>query len=96
MAASVAEFKLLFEEFATTDPEKIAKVLEQVEGRTSSTFGEQRDEAIYLQVADTLSAGTGGRNARTAKDGSPIQSTYAVKLAELQNTHALFRRMKTR
>lgn len=94
--ASVAEFKLLFEEFESTDPEKIAKVLEQVEGRTSSTFGAQRDEAIYLQVADTLSAGTAGRNARTAKDGTPIQSTYAIKLAELQNTHALFRRMTTR
>lgn len=96
MAATVAGFKLLFPEFDVTDPERVAMVLAQVDARTSSTFGARRDEAIYYEAADTLSAGTQGRNARTAKDGSPIQTTYALKLAELQNEHALFRRMKTR
>lgn len=95
MAADVATFKTRFSEFATTPDPTIAAVLASVELRVSSTYGAIREEVVLLEAADTLSAGTQGRNARTTKDQTGGSgSTYATKLAELQNTHALTRRTR--
>ena len=97
MVATVAGFVTRFPEFSTTPALQAQAVLADVELRVSATYGDLRDQVVYLELADTLSASTAGRNARTTKDqtGSK-QSTYAAKLAELQNAHALGRRTKRR
>ena len=88
--ASVAEFKIAFPEFAAVGDPRLDLALSQVSARVSATFAEPtRTEAIYLETAIALSAGTKGRQAR--KEGE--ETTYHKRLRALQETHAIGRRV---
>ncbi len=93
MTATVADFKIAFPEFASRDSAQLAATLARVELRVSSSLGDLRDEVVYLQLADTLAAGAQGRPSRKQRDASNAQTTYATKLQELLEFHALSRRI---
>lgn len=88
--ATVSEFKTLFPEFAAAGDPRLDLALSQAAARVSDTYEEPtRTEAIYLELAVALSAGTKGR--QTRKEGQ--ESTYLPRLRALQETHAIGRRV---
>lgn len=96
MAASVDVFKERFPEFKSREPAQLEAALAAAEERTDDQFDTEaeRDEIVYLQMAETLSAGTQGRNARPQRNavGGKSSTSYSNKLFELQSIHALSRR----
>ena len=89
--ATVDDFVLIFPEFASRDAAQLARVLALVDSRISDTFGDSIDEVIYWEMADSLAAGGKGRQAR--RGSGDMQSSYAAKLKELTEAHAVGRRV---
>lgn len=86
MAVTVAGFLERFPEFSSRKEPQLAATLAAVELRVAPTFGDERDEVVYLTLADTLSTGNQGRGTRKGP-GEP--TSYRKQLDEFRATLAL-------
>lgn len=64
MAVTVASFKVAYPEFAKAGDPMLEAQLALVELDVSAAFGDQRDAAVMLRLADTLALSPWGRDAR--------------------------------
>ena len=92
MSASVDGFLEAFPEFNSGDRARLETGLARVEARVDPDFLPNRTEVVYLELADSLSAGINGRNARKER-GKTGNTQYRAKLDELQAIYALGNRV---
>lgn len=87
MAVTVEGFKQLFgKTFVATPAEQIQDALNFADRNASDSWGERRDEYVYLKAADFLETQPAGRAAR---GNSPRSATvYAKMLREMEQAHA--------
>ena len=90
--ATVDSFLIAFPEFRATAETQLTELLAMVELRIDTEFGDMREEAVYLELADTLATRAQGRPARNQRGGES-KSVYRGKLNELRQIHALGRRL---
>lgn len=90
MAATVAGFLLCHPEFANAGTALLTAQLAQIELVVSDSFGAQRDQVVYLSLADRLATSPSGRDARmlAGPEGSAT-SVYATELERLKRANAV-------
>jgi len=88
LAVTVASFKAAYPEFAKAGDPMIAAHLAHVELEVSDSFGDQRDQAVMLRLADTLALSSFGRNARLVAptDGA---TTYGQRFRAMAEANAV-------
>ena len=88
MAVTVASFKVAYPEFGKAGDPMIEAQLAQVELEVSDSFGDSRDAAVMLRLADTLALSPWGRDARSA---SPRNSatTYGERFQRMAEANAV-------
>ena len=91
MTVSLASFKTAFPEFVKAGDPMIAAQLAMVELEVSDSFGESRDLAVMLKLADALALSPWGRDARMVPKGvdNAFSSTYGVRLQRMQEANAV-------
>lgn len=89
MAVSVASFLASFPEFQAAGTNMLTATLASVELQVSDSWGDQRDRAVMLRLADRLANSPWGRDARMTADGSVPKSTYSVEFDQLASVNAL-------
>jgi hypothetical protein len=91
MAVSVASFKVAFPEFVKSDPAMLTAQLAMVELEVSDSFGESRDLAVMLKLADVLAQGPAGRDARMVPKGveNAFSSTYGIRYRAMCEANAV-------
>ena len=81
MTVSVASFKAAFPEFKKASDEMVAAQLAFAEFEVSDSFGDSRDLAVMLHLADLLATSPAGRDARLAADEtSTTEPPFAIRL----------------
>lgn len=88
MAVSVASFLVAYPEFLKAGEPMIAAQLALVELEVSDSFGDQRDSAVMLRLADTLALSPFGRNARMVSP-SAATSTYGQRFTAMAESNAV-------
>jgi hypothetical protein len=88
MAASVEGFLVAYPEFRNAGTALLTSQLAQVEIIVSDSFGTQRDQVVYLTLADRLATSPAGRDARLTTEKAPT-STYSVELERLKSANAV-------
>jgi hypothetical protein len=89
MTVSRATFLVSFPEFSSAGNALIDATLEAVEYQVSDAFGDQRDRAVMLRLADRLANSPWGRDARRLADGTVPTSTYSTEFDELARANAV-------
>lgn len=74
MATTTTAFLVRYPEFAKANAAMLTAALADAELMTSDAFGDKRDLAVYLQLADALATGPSGRDAQLSTPNEP--STY--------------------
>lgn len=74
MTVTVASFQVAYPEFAKANSATLEARLAEVELVTSDAWGEKRDLAVSLQLADALACSPSGRDAQLSDPNSP--TTY--------------------
>ena len=85
MTVSVASFKVAFPEFTKAGDPMIEAQLALVELEVSDSFGDSRDLAVMLKLADSLALSPWGRDARMVPKGvdNAFSSTYGVRFRQM-------------
>ena len=89
MAVSRTTFLVSFPEFSSAGNTLIDATLAEVEKQVSDAFGDQRDRAVMLRLADRLANSPWGRDARRLADGTVPTSTYSTEFDELARANAV-------
>jgi hypothetical protein len=91
MTVSTASFLVAFPEFAKANTAMVTAQLAMVELEVSDSFGESRDLAVMLKLADALALSPWGRDARMVPKGvdNAFSSTYGVRLQRMQEANAV-------
>lgn len=91
MAVSVASFKVAFPEFLKAGDPMVAAQLAFVELEVSDSFGDSRDLAVMLKLADALALSPWGRDARLVPKGvdNAFTSTYGVRLRAMAEANGI-------
>lgn len=89
MTVSRTTFLVQFPEFTNAGNALIDATLEAVEYQVSDSFGDQRDRAVMLRLADRLANSPWGRDARRLADGTVPTSTYSTEFDELARANAV-------
>lgn len=81
MAVTVASFLVAFPEFQKAGTPMLEAQLALVELEVSDSFGDSRDLAVMLKLADALALSPWGRDARLVPKGvdNAFSSTYGVR-----------------
>lgn len=74
-------FKARFTTFSGTADSVVTAALAEADRRTSSRWGDRREDAIALLAAHNLSTEAGGMASRSDNEGGESQSTYMTTLA---------------
>lgn len=88
MAVSTASFLVVYPEFGKAPEGMIAAQLALVEREVSDSFGDQREQAVMLRLADTLALSAWGRNARMVTPNGP-SSTYGERFQAMAESNAV-------
>jgi hypothetical protein len=88
VAVSVASFLVVYPEFFKAGEPMIGAHLALTELEVSDSFGEQRDQAVILRLADNLALSPWGRNARMVAP-SDATSTYGKRFAAMAEANAV-------
>jgi hypothetical protein len=86
MTVSVASFKAAFPEFKKVSDEMVAAQLVYAEFEVSDSFGDSRDLAVMLHLADLLATSPAGRDARLAADET---STYGARFQRMAEANGI-------
>lgn len=86
MTVSVASFVSHYPEFAKAGDPMLAAQLIQAEFEVSDSFGDARDTAVMLRLADMLASSPWGRDARTNKVAT---TTYGERFRRLAEANAV-------
>jgi hypothetical protein len=89
MAVTRASFLIQFGEYSNAGNDLIDATLAEVEKQVSDSFGDQRDRAVMLRLADRLANSPWGRDARRLADGTVPTSTYSLEFDELARANAV-------
>lgn len=85
--ATVPGFLERYGEFTNAGTSALAAALVDAEALTSDSFGEQRDIAVYLTMADALARSPSGRDAKL--DGPGDVTVYQHTLDRLKVANAV-------
>lgn len=88
MAVNVASFLVAYPEFLKAGEPMIGAQLALVELEVSDSFGDQRDQAVMLRLADTLALSPFGRNARLVAP-TAATSTYGKRFTAMAESNAV-------
>ena len=88
MAVTVASFKVAYPEFVKAEDATIEAHLAQTELDVSDSFGDVRDQAVMLHLADALALSPFGRNARMVSP-SASTSTYGERFRRMAEANAV-------
>lgn len=91
MAVSVASFLVCFPEFLKAGDPMLEAQLALVELEVSDSFGDSRDLAVMLKLADALAQSPWGRDARMVPKGvdNAFSSTYGVRLRAMAEANGV-------
>lgn len=91
MTVSVASFKVAFPEFLKAGDPMLAAQLALVELEVSDSFGDSRDLAVMLKLADALAQSPWGRDARMVPKGveNAFSSTYGLRFRAMAEANAV-------
>lgn len=89
MTVSRASFLVQFPDYSNAGNALIDATLAEVELQVSDSFGDQRDRAVMLRLADRLANSPWGRDARRLADGTVPTSTYSTEFDELARANAV-------
>ncbi len=86
---TIETFLISFPEFSSAGTSMLTAQLALAEVMTSSdSFGDQRDRAVQLLLADTLACSPWGRDARMVSEDQRT-STYATQLWSMRRANAV-------
>lgn len=88
MTVSITTFKEAFPEFAKAGDAMLTAQLAMIEPEVSDSFGDSRDLAVMLKLADTLACSPWGRDARMVTD-EVRTSTYGVRYWSMCRANAV-------
>ena len=88
MSVTYASFVAVHPEFLKAGEPMVTAQLALCELEVSDSFGEQRDQAVMLRLADTLALSPFGRNARMVAP-SAATSTYGARFAAMAESNAV-------
>lgn len=88
MTVSVASFVEAFPEFERAGTPMLTAQLAMVELDVSDSFGDQRDLAVMLRLADTLACSPWGRDARMVPEDQRT-STYGTRYWSMCRANAV-------
>ena len=88
MAVSYASFTVAHPEFLKAGEPMVTAQLALCELEVSDSFGDQRDQAVMLRLADTLALSPFGRNARMVTP-SAATSTYGARFLAMAASNAV-------
>lgn len=88
MTVSVASFVEAFPEFERAGTAMLTAQLTLVELEVSDSFGDQRDLAVMLRLADTLACSPWGRDARMVPEDQRT-STYGTRYWSMCRANAV-------
>lgn len=91
MAVTLASFLVAFPEFLKAGDPMIEAQLALVELEVSDTFGDSRDLAVMLKLADALALSPWGRDARMVPKGvdNAFSSAYGVRFRAMMEANAV-------
>jgi hypothetical protein len=91
MAVSIASFKICFGEFAKAGDAMLTAQLALVENEVSDAFGDSRDLAVMLKLADALALSPWGRDARLVPTGvnNAYCSTYGRRFLSMAEANGV-------
>jgi hypothetical protein len=91
MAVSIASFKVAFPEFARAGDPMLEAQLALTELEVSDSFGDSRDLAVMLRLADTLALSPWGRDARMIPKGvdNAFSSTYGLRFQRMAEANGV-------
>jgi len=91
MAVTRDSFVEAFPEFAKANTAMVVARLAMVELEVSDSFGDSRDYAVMLKLADALALSPWGRDQRMVPKGvdNAFSSTYGVALQRMQEANAV-------
>lgn len=88
MAVSVASFVVAFPEFSKAGDPMLAAQLALAELQVSDSFGDERDAALMLRLADNLALSPWGRDAKMVSPTGKT-STYGERFERMAVANAL-------
>ena len=89
MSVSVASFKVAFPEFLRAGDTMLEAQLAFAELQVSDLlFGDERDQAVMLRLADNLALSPWGRDARLVSENATT-STYGARLQRMSEANAI-------
>lgn len=91
MAVTVDSFKTAFPEFVKAGDAMLTAQLALVELEVSDSFGDSRDLAVMLKLADALALSPWGRDARLIPKGvdNAFTSTYGQRFQKMCEANAV-------
>ncbi|HEY6056217.1 MAG TPA: hypothetical protein VIU86_19965 [Gaiellaceae bacterium] len=91
MAVTIAAFKVAFPEFTRAGDPMLEAQLALVELEVSDSFGDSRDLAVMLRLADTLALSPWGRDARMIPKGvdNAFSSTYGLRFQRMAEANGV-------
>jgi hypothetical protein len=91
MTVSVASFKIAFPEFVKAGDAMLGAQLAFTETEVSDSFGDSRDLAVMLKLADALALSPWGRDARLVPKGvdNAFSSTYGVRFRAMAEANGV-------
>jgi hypothetical protein len=88
VSVSLASFLVCHPEFVKAGDAMIAAVLAHIEVQVSDSFGDQRDMAVMLALADALALSPWGRVARLVSP-TATSTTYGARFAAMALANAV-------
>lgn len=91
MTVSVASFLVAFPEFLKAGVPMLEAQLALVEPEVSDSFGDSRDLAVMLKLADALAQSPWGRDARMVPKGvdNAFSSTYGMRFRAMAEANGV-------
>lgn len=91
MTVSVASFLVAFPEFLKAGTPMLTAQLALIELEVSDSFGDSRDLAVMLKLADTLALSPWGRDARMVPKGveNAFSSTYGMRFRAMAEANGI-------
>lgn len=91
MAVTVAAFKVAFPEFLKAGDAMVEAQLAFTELEVSDSFGDSRDLAVMLKLADSLALSPWGRDARMVPKGveNAFSSTYGLRFTRMAEANGI-------
>jgi hypothetical protein len=88
MAVTIESFKISYPEFDKAGDPMLTAQLAQAELEVSDSFGDSRDTAVMLRLADTLALSPWGRDSRMIAP-SQTSTTYGARFQRMAEANAV-------